>query len=62
MRCQPDALPICAAATRNPDVLLQEKYSKICQEERETYSLEEVKCYLTYVKKEIHPVLSHEAC
>jgi len=30
--------------------------------EQQTYSLEQIKKYLTYVKHEIHPTLTCEAC
>ena len=30
--------------------------------EQQAYVLEQIKKYLTYVKQEIHPTLSQEAC
>lgn len=40
---------------------LNDKYSKMCEMERTTYSLEEMKRYLGWVKREVHPVVSPEA-
>jgi DNA helicase MCM8 len=41
---------------------LADKYNKVCEMEKQTYTLERVKKYLTFVKQEIHPTLSREAC
>lgn len=41
---------------------LAEKYSKLCESDNTVYTLEMMKKYLNYVKKEIHPTLSQGAC
>ena len=40
---------------------LNDKYAKMCEFEQNTYGLQEMKKYLSWVKKEVHPVLSPEA-
>jgi DNA replicative helicase MCM subunit Mcm2 (Cdc46/Mcm family) len=34
----------------------------MCESAGEVYTLEQMKKYLAYVKREVHPVLSHGAC
>lgn len=41
---------------------LADKYAKICEMEQQAYGLEQIKKYLTYIKQEVHPILSREAC
>jgi DNA helicase MCM8 len=41
---------------------LAEKYAHICESDQSVYTLEMMKKYLNYVKKEIHPTLTQGAC
>lgn len=43
-------------------ISMRDKYHKITERHRTKYEVSQMKEYLRYVRNEIHPILSREAC